>query len=115
MIPFEWLAVVYFAALGMVAPRSTRWPRGLFYASAAIALIIVARFTLPWTARAWLAHAYLVFGYWIPAAFVAATNYRFERWLALADSRLGAILPLPRVWHVSDPRVWHVSDPVLEL
>lgn len=56
----------------------------------AIALVIVARFVLPWAVRAWLPHAYLLLGYWIPAAFVpAAPNERFQRWLERTDVTRG--------------------------
>jgi membrane-associated phospholipid phosphatase len=95
MTPFEWIAVAYFAALTLAAPRAARRVldggarRGLAWVAGAVALVILARFTMPWPVRAWMPHAYLVLGYWIPAAFVpAATNERFERWLAQGDVRL---------------------------
>jgi hypothetical protein len=89
MTPFEWLAVAYFILLPLAAAGNAR-PRGWFYAIGAILLVIVARLFLPWEARAWLPHAYLVLGYWIPAAFVRAVNTKFESWLADADRRLGS-------------------------
>jgi membrane-associated phospholipid phosphatase len=97
MTSFEWLALVYFALIGAAGllkagAVTTARRRGVLYACGAIALIIVACFTLPWPIRAWLPHLYLVLGYWIPAAFVGGTHYHFERWLAQADARLGVHL-----------------------
>jgi membrane-associated phospholipid phosphatase len=92
MTPFEWLAVTYFVVVPLAAARYAR-PRGWLYAIGAILLVIVARFAAPWEARAWLPHAYLVFGYWIPAAFTPGVNERFERWLARADARINSQLP----------------------
>ena len=97
MAPFEQLAVGYFLILFAAAYRAPRWRRGVLYVCGAIALVIVARFTLPWAGRAWLAHAYLVLGYWIPAAFVGKPNEAFERWLARYDiawRQPGAVLEL---------------------
>lgn len=108
MTSFEWVAVAYFAAIAAAAPWAPRRARGLLYAGGAIALVIVARFALPWSARAWLPHAYLVLGYWIPAAFTGgAWNERFERWLARADASLNVQLPMPNVRRpTSGPRSW---------
>jgi membrane-associated phospholipid phosphatase len=70
----------------------------------------VARFTLPWAVRAWLPHAYIVLGYWVPAAFTPVPrDGRFERWLAHADACLWG---QARAWHVPDPNLtpaWHRS------
>lgn len=73
--------------MALIAPAAGR---GLLYACGAIALVIVARLALPWGVRAWLAHAYLLLGYWIPAALVRSRNVRFEAWLAHADARLSS-------------------------
>jgi membrane-associated phospholipid phosphatase len=91
MTPFEWLALIYFAAVPLAAARHAR-PRGWLYAAGAILLVIVARLAAPWEARAWLPHAYLMLGYWIPAAFTRGINPRFETWLTNADERLDARL-----------------------
>ena len=88
MTPFEWLALAYFILMPLAAAR-TAPARGWLYAIGAILLVIVARLFLPWEARAWLPHAYLVLGYWIPAAFAPRLNAAFESWLAEADRRLG--------------------------
>jgi membrane-associated phospholipid phosphatase len=87
MTPFEWIALVYFVAQPLSAARYASL-RGWLYAAGAILLVIVARFTMPWEARAWVPHAYLVLGYWIPAAFTPGINRTFELWLARADDRL---------------------------
>jgi hypothetical protein len=87
MTPFEWLALAYFIVLPLAAARNAR-PRGWLYAAGAILLVIVARRSMPWEARAWLPHAYLVLGYWMPAAFVPGVNTQFESWLGTADRRL---------------------------
>jgi membrane-associated phospholipid phosphatase len=89
MTSFEWLALAYFILMPLSGASHAR-PRGWLYALGAIALVIVARFTMPWPARAWMPHAYLVLGYWIPAAFTPGINPRFESWLVRADARLGS-------------------------
>jgi membrane-associated phospholipid phosphatase len=88
MTPFESLALAYFVLMPLAAARRAR-PRGWVYALGAIALVIVTRLTAPWPARAWMPHAYLVLGYWIPAAFTRDINPRFESWLTDVDTRLG--------------------------
>jgi membrane-associated phospholipid phosphatase len=88
MTSFEWLAAIYFVLMPLSAARYAR-PRGWLYAAGALALVIVTRFAAPWPARAWLPHAYLVLGYWIPAVFTPGVNPKFEAWLAEADRRLG--------------------------
>jgi membrane-associated phospholipid phosphatase len=103
MTPFEWLAVGYFVLLLAAAPRASRPRRGALFVCGAIALVIVARFGLSWAARAWMPHAYLVLGYWIPAAFVpAAPNERFQAWLARTD--------LTRAWRVRGTAARHVLE-----
>jgi membrane-associated phospholipid phosphatase len=103
MTPFEWLAVAYFVVLLAAAPRAARPRRGALFVGGALALVIVARFAMPWVARAWFAHAYLVLGYWIPAAFVpAAPNERFQRWLVRTD--------VTRAWRVRGSVARHVLE-----
>jgi membrane-associated phospholipid phosphatase len=94
MTPFEWIALAYFILMPLAAARSAR-PSGWRYALGAILLVIVARFGASREARAWLPHAYLVLGYWIPAAFTPGINHAFERWLARTDVRLGSSRPSP--------------------
>ncbi len=86
MTPFEWLALAYFILIPLAVFRHAR-PRGWLYALGAILLVLVVRFFTPWEARAWFPHAYLVLGYWIPAAFTPGINQVFEGWLARADAR----------------------------
>lgn len=92
MTPFEWLAATYFVVLPLLAARHARL-RGWLYALGAILLVIVARFTMPWPVRAWMPHAYLVLGYWIPAAFTPGINAKFESWLARVDATFNSRLP----------------------
>ncbi len=103
MTPFEWLALAYFAVLLAAAPRAPRPRRAALAVSGAIALVIVARFALPWAARAWLPHLYLILGYWIPAALVPAVpNQWFQRWLARTD--------VTRSWRVRGIAARHVLE-----
>ena len=88
MTSYEWIAIVHFAACAAAGARSAHRLRGAVYTLAAMALVIVARFTASWEVRAWLPHAHLVLGYWIPAIFTPApANTRFENWLRAADAR----------------------------
>ena len=87
MTPFEWIAIVYFALVAAAAGPGR--PRALLYACSSIALVIVSRLALSWEARAWMPHAYLVLGYWIPAASAPSPNNRLERWLERVDARFG--------------------------
>ena len=96
MTSFEWIAVVYFAAVAASGPRVPLRGRGVVAAAAAASLVIVARFALPWEARAWMPHLYLVLGYWIPALFTPSPpGARFEDWLRRADVRLRSQIPNP--------------------
>jgi len=121
MTSFEWLAVGYFAFVAATGPRTPRAARGWTFAAGAIALVIVARFTLPWAARAWLPHAYLVLGYWIPAAFTPVSrDDRFERWLSLADARLKSQIPSPKSQRSGFPLgcpfgIWDLGFGIFEL
>jgi membrane-associated phospholipid phosphatase len=100
MTPFERLAVAYFLVVLAAGHGAPNRRRGILYVCGAIALIIVARFALSWPARAWLAHVYLMLGYWIPAAFAPRVpNERFERWLARADRWCQV-----RAWHLPGAR-----------
>ena len=88
MTSFESLALIYFVALAIAGVRSGRTP-AFVYVACAMLLVIVARFLASWEIRAWMPHAYLVLGYWIPAAFTPAQlNEPFEQWLRRADREL---------------------------
>jgi membrane-associated phospholipid phosphatase len=79
---FEGLAIGYFALVAATGWHASRRGRGLLLSAGAIGLVIVARF-VGWDARAWLPHAYLLLGYWTPAAFMPPhPDPRVERWLA---------------------------------
>jgi len=90
MTSFEWLTVAYLAGLVAAAwgRQSRRRVQAAGYAAVVIALVSVARFTAP-SVRAWLPHAYLVLGYWLPALLTPVpTDRGFERRLVAADARL---------------------------
>ena len=97
MTPFESLALAYFVLMPLAAARTAR-PRGWVYALGAIALVIVTRLAAPWPVQAWMPHAYLVLGYWMPAAFTRQINTRFEAWLIDADRRLGSRALVGGAW-----------------
>jgi membrane-associated phospholipid phosphatase len=91
MTSYEWLTIAYLAGITAAGwrRRSPRRLRAAGYAAVAIALVIVARFTAPSAVRAWLPHAYLVLGYWLPALLTPVpTSDGFQRRLAAADARL---------------------------
>ena len=91
MTSFEWIAAAYFAVVAATGRRTPRRARGIACAACTLALIIVARFALPWEVRAWMPHLYLVLGYWIPALLTPSQlDGRFEAWLRRADASLGA-------------------------
>ncbi|HEY6361577.1 MAG TPA: phosphatase PAP2 family protein [Vicinamibacterales bacterium] len=90
MFPFEWLAVLYFAALALAAVALRRGrPRARRAFLDSIALVVmamVAGWTTPTDVRAWLGHAYLLAGYRIPSLLApTAADTRFERWLVETD------------------------------
>ncbi len=97
MTPYEWLALAYFVAVALTAPPTESRRRGWLFVCGASGLVLVARLTMPWAARAWLPQVYLLLGYWIPAAFTPPHRTdRFERWLQRADARFGFQIPNPR-------------------
>ena len=103
MLPFEWLAVLYFAAFALAAlalrrgrPRAWR----AFVSSIVFAAVaMVAGGTLPAGVRAWLGHLYLLAGYSVPSLLApTARDTRFERWLVATDRAwrpLGRAMPRP--------------------
>jgi membrane-associated phospholipid phosphatase len=102
MFPFERLAIVYFALFGVgalltVPDRPRRW-RAILGAGASVMGVIVIASTSSITVRVWLAHAYLVAGYWLPALLVGTISAAFfEAWLVRTDTRVREyLLPLPR-------------------
>ena len=110
MLVHEWLAVVYFAALGIAAPLThAAWSRRLAVctgAAATAALIVVMAFAAGDALRAWVPHVYLVVGYWMPAllARLPADPTRFEHWRSRSDGMLR-----PRLWGMPAPLV-HLTE-----
>jgi hypothetical protein len=99
MTPFELLAALYFAGLGIAAAAAdVPWRRrtvvmaaSLFAAGGVAAMPAVASEIV----RGWAPHLYLVAGYWLPGLltrpFGMATP--FERWLAASDRWFRPRLP----------------------
>lgn len=90
MHPYERLVITYFAALAVAAPftnaRRGRKRRAVLLSTFMVIGVIAASRILPADARAWLPHAYLVAGYWVPALLVPAiSNPSFEAWLLRTD------------------------------
>jgi len=107
MTSFEWLTLVFFAGVTAAGwgRQSPRRLRAAGYAALAIALVIVARFAAPPAVRAWLPHAYLVLGYWLPALLTPRPpGDGFQRRLAAADARLrsAARSALTTQWQPAD-------------
>ena len=103
MVPFETLTLVYFAALACAAPTSgaprARLVEFVLASMTVCAGVVAAAMLAPFDVRAWLAHGYLMLGYWLPARLatspVAPTP--FETWLVRMDSRWRRVAPsLPR-------------------
>jgi membrane-associated phospholipid phosphatase len=92
MFAFEMLALAYFAALTLAAvlewrARGQRTPRFVLRSSAMVLLISVASLRAATDLRIWLGHAYLVFGYWLPALLAGPPTSHFESWLRRSDER----------------------------
>lgn len=93
MRPFERLAAAYFVVVAVSAwltdaPRARRL-RATLYAGLVLALLGAAAWRAPSTLRVWLPHAYLVFGYWLPAVVTRGVEHpRFEAWLQRTDERI---------------------------
>ena len=98
MTPFEWIAVGYFAALGLAAPAArVAWERRLGVAAGCLGLAAGIAIGAPsaGTWRVWLPHFYLVAGYWLPGLLTPRIDRQtaFERWLVASDERLRRRLP----------------------
>ena len=94
---FEIIAAAYFIVIGLLCPFAGAPPRRVSAVSAtafvlAAAVVAVAH-VFPTGARAWLPHAYLVAGYWLPALVVTARPAAFETWL-LKTERTWRPLPM---------------------
>jgi membrane-associated phospholipid phosphatase len=91
MFSYEYLSVAYFAALcvaTLLTARRDQRARGTLAAGGVALLVWIASSQENIAARAWLAHLYLVCGYWIPALLVApsAGPSRLEVWLVRTDA-----------------------------
>jgi membrane-associated phospholipid phosphatase len=103
MRPFERLAAAYFVVVAVSAwltdaPRARRL-RAILYAGLVLVLLAAAAWRGSPTLRAWLPHAYLVFGYWLPAVLTRGVAHpRFEAWLQRTDERIGVRLVRRPSW-----------------
>jgi membrane-associated phospholipid phosphatase len=92
-LTFERLAAIFFVALALAA-LATRVPlhrrAQVCVLSAATAVAVLLASHTGADLRAWLGHAYLVAGYWIPALLVPSHRHagQFEWWLRRADDRM---------------------------
>ena len=103
MASFELLAVLYFVAVAAGAlVAGAAWRRRIAVSAAALAVAAAVGLSARAGSdlvRAWAPHAYLIAGYYLPAALVPFPSgpSRFERWLLALDRRWHANLPdLPR-------------------
>lgn len=92
MFAFEMLALAYFVALTLAAAvdsraRGPRTWRFLLRSAAVVLLIYVSSQRGANDLRSWLGHAYLVFGYWLPALLAGPPSSPFESWLRRSDER----------------------------
>lgn len=92
MFAFEMLALAYFAALTLAAAlesrsRGPRTWRFLLRSAAVVLLIYVSSQRGATDLRSWLGHAYLVFGYCLPAMLAGPPSSPFESWLRRSDER----------------------------
>ena len=93
---FEIIAAAYFIVIGLLCPFAGAPPRraGAVSATAFVlaAAVVAVAHAFPTGARAWLPHAYLVAGYWLPALAMTARPAAFETWL-LKTERAWRTLP----------------------
>ena len=103
-LTFELLAAAFFAAFAVVALAAAHAPfhhrRRAALLSAGLAIVALAAGQAADSVRAWLGHAYLVAGYWIPALLVASPVVAgsFESWLVRIDERWRLSIIGPPVW-----------------
>ena len=103
MFPFELLAIVYFTLFGVGALLSVRGRlrsfRAALCAAAAVTGVMIIASKTSVSVRAWMPHAYLVVGYWLPALLVGTLNpSAFEAWLMRTDARLRRHIPPLSDW-----------------
>ena len=102
MAAYEWTVLAYFSTSIVVAWTARVPTIRRFQATAigagALLVLAVGHEAAP-AVRAWLAHAYLVAGYWTPALLVpVAPSRRFEEWLLRRDRRWRRSLPPVPAW-----------------
>ena len=102
MFTFEWVAVVYCSLwlLASVAVPVRRRVPVLAASGVALAAVLTVSALGSTVVRFWLAHLYLVTGYWLPALTLDRTESgradrptRFEGWLVRTDQMLRPWLP----------------------
>ena len=102
MAAYEWTVLAYFSMLivvAWIAPVPVIRRLQATAAGAAVLLVLAAGQAAAPAVRAWLAHGYLVAGYWTPALLVpVAPSRRFEEWLLRRDRRWRRSLPPVPAW-----------------
>jgi PAP2 superfamily len=91
MFRFEALAIVFFALIAAAAPFSRGTARrkrtAIGVSGIVVALILVLSRATSADVRGWVAHLYLVSGYWVPALLTPeARATTFEAWLVRSDA-----------------------------
>jgi membrane-associated phospholipid phosphatase len=96
-LTFETVAAAYFAGIGVLSPLAGAPPRRV--AVVAVTGFVLAAGILALSqavsadARGWVAHLYLVAGYWLPALLVTRPPGAFEAWLRRTDRPMGRSVP----------------------
>jgi len=98
MAVHEWIAAVYLGTFALAAwlfPLPHRQRLLATAVSSGVLLLIAISSSERWpTLRAWIPHAYLVAGYWVPALLVRSEHHvGFESWLVASDVLLRRTLP----------------------
>jgi hypothetical protein len=89
LFTFEIIAFAYFVTLAGLAPLAAAPGRRVRVCAAALgaaAIVLGAARVLGADVRVWLAHVYLIVGYWLPAQLVTRPPGGFEAWLRRAES-----------------------------
>jgi hypothetical protein len=94
MLPFEWIAAVYFLSLAVASVVFSRSDNHRAWHALAISLGVVVAIVgfsrlASMAIREWVGHGYLVLGYWIPALLAGTgRSTPFEVWLLRSDAVL---------------------------
>jgi hypothetical protein len=102
MAAYEWIVLGYFSLLIISAwltpvPKARKL-RATALGAGVLVVLAMNRWAAPGV-RAWLAHFYLVAGYWLPALLVPASpDHRFEEWLLRRDLRWRRLLAVIPSW-----------------